>query len=224
MIAKTPDVDSYTERGELQEQIGNFEAAAKDAAAARALDPSDMGALKLAADVAAHRGALNDATRMLDERISVGGKDTDELRAMKADLVGTLGDPQQGLALIDELIASKPGRPELLNVRCWIKGTRNVSIDNALKDCTSGIELTDNTAPILDSRALVWLRMGKLDAALSDVDAALLQTPNLGASRFLRALVLKRLGRMPEAERELLAARRLTPGTETDYRRFGLTY
>lgn len=223
-IAKAPSAENYVNRANLEVQTGDLAAAAKDAEAARALDPSDVGALNLAADIAARRGDLTSGVAKLDERISLAGKEKDGILLDRAMLIASYGDVQEGLAQMDTLIAKKPGNPELLNARCWAKASRQVQIDTALKDCTSAIELTDNSAPILDSRAVVWLRMGRLDAALSDLDAALLQNPSQGETRLVRAIVLKKLGRMAEAQRELASARRLLPNVENEYKRHGLVY
>ena len=137
-------------------------------------------------------------------------------------MIGEFSDAQSALAELDALITEKPGSPELLNERCWVKATRNIQIDTALKDCTSAIELSDSTAAILDSRAVVWVRLGRNEDALRDLDAALLQSPGLGPSRFLRAIVYKRLGRLEQAAADLAIARRMSPSIERDYARFGL--
>ena len=70
---------------------------------------------------------------------------------------------------------------------------------------------------------MVWFRMKRYDDALRDLDAALLQIPALGPSRFLRGLILKKVGRNEEAQKEFTLARRLAPGVEKMYARFGLT-
>jgi len=224
VIAKEPSAENYVNRANLEVQTGDLTAAAKDAEAARAVDPSDVAALTLAADIAARRGDLTSGVAMLDERISVAGKEKDSILLDKAVLIASYGDVQEGLAQMDALIAKKPGRPDLLNARCWAKALRQVQIETALKDCTSAIEMTDDSAPILDSRAVVWLRMGRLDAALSDLDAALLQNPSQGQTRLVRAIVLKKLGRAAEAQKELASSRRLLPNAENEYKRYGLTY
>lgn len=222
IVALEPSVENYVARGELALELGNIAAAAADAEAARKLDPSAQDAVSLAAGILARQGKLAEGLALLDERIDVGGEDKPELQLSKAGLIGEFGDPAQALALLDELIAAKPSNPPLLNTRCWIKATREVQIESALKDCTGAIELTNSTAQILDSRAVVWLRLGRFEEALRDIDAALLQVPDLGQSRFVRAIVLKRLGRDAEAERELVLARRLAPTVEKDYAKFGL--
>ncbi|MFK5108591.1 hypothetical protein ACI394_29055, partial [Klebsiella pneumoniae] len=83
----------------------------------------------------------------------------------------------------------KPGNPDILNLQCWLKGTRQVMLDSALKDCTRAIELSESTAGALDSRAMVWYRLGRDDEALADLDAALDAQPGLASSLFMRAVI-----------------------------------
>ncbi|MDZ3832590.1 MAG: DUF3857 domain-containing protein [Sphingopyxis sp.] len=221
-IALLPTINAYLERSEVRRQLGDVTGAHADADAARKLDPSSSSAVTALAMLSAERGDMEKAIAMLDERIAVGGKERDNLRHSKAQIVGEHGDAVAAIEELDALIAAKPGTPMLLNSRCWIKATRNIAIDTALKDCTSALELSDSTASILDSRALVWMRMDRNEDALRDLDAALQQSPSMGSSRFLRAIVLGRLGRGDAAAADLAASRRLEPAVERDYAKFGL--
>lgn len=219
---KQPSVENYTAHGNLALALGDIPAALADAEAARKLDPNSLPALGLLAEAEAQRGNLARGVALIDDSIALGGEDKPELILAKSALIGEYGDPQEAVKLLDALLLERPGNPEVLNAICWIKGTRNFDLEGALKQCTSAIELSSNSAGILDSRAMVWLRMGRYEEALRDLDAALLQTPSLGPSRFVRAIVLAKLGRKDEAARELALARRLTPWIEKKYARFGL--
>lgn len=221
-LALKPSVDVYLERSEARRELGDIAGALADAEAARKLDPSSSDAVFAVALLMANRGDLAKATALFDERIALGGKTRDDYRASKAAVVGEFGDAAAAIGELDDLIASKPGTPSLLNARCWIKASRDVQIESALKDCTSAMELSDSTANILDSRALVWMRMGRDEDALRDLDAALLQEPGLRSSRFLRAIVRKRMGQTADAAADLAVARQMSPSIERDYARFGL--
>lgn len=222
MLALAPDIDTYLSRSWARESAGDTAGALADAEAARSLDPSSIDAISRVAFLTAERGDVAKGSAMFDERIAIGGKTRSAYRLGKASLLGEYGDPQAALTEVDALLEEKPGSPELLNLRCWIKATRNFMIDTALKDCTQAMELSDSTAPILDSRAFVWLRLGRYEDALRDLDAALLQTPSLGPSRYLRSIVLKAMGHNADAASDLAASRKLSPSTERHYARFGL--
>jgi len=221
-LALLPSADAYLDRSYARRELGDIAGALADADEARKLDPSSFAANATLANLTAERGDVAKATQMFDDRIALGGKTRDDYRRYKASMLGDFGDPLAAIGELDDLITTKPGNPSLLNARCWVKATRNVQLDTALKDCTSALELSDASAQILDSRALVWMRMGRDEDALRDLDAALLQAPGLGSSRFLRALVYQRMGRAGDAVADLAIARQLSPSTEREYARYGL--
>ncbi len=219
-----PSVDVYLQRSALSAELNDLPAALADAERARALDPSSAAATSHVASVKAESGDLAGAVALLDERIALGGETRGAYRQAKAGLMGEYGDPSAAIAMLDTMIAEKPGSPGLLNARCWVKGTRSVMLDTALKDCTSAIELSDNTLAALDSRAMVWFRMGRFTEAMADLDAVLAAEPTMAGSHYLRAAVLKALHRDPEATGELAIARRLQPAGEREYARYGIRF
>jgi len=222
-VALTPSADAYIYRGRVRTNVGDIAGALADFEAARKLDPASTDAISEAAFADARLGKLDTSIALLDERIELGGESSADLKGMKAAILGEFGDAQKAIAIIDDLLVKKPGNPSLLNQRCWIKATRQIMLDSALKDCTKAVELTDNTAQVLDSRALVWMRLGKYDDALADIDATLLEKPDQGPSRFLRGLILQKLGRAPEAKKDIDIAKLLAPYEVTAYAKFGLT-
>jgi transglutaminase-like putative cysteine protease/tetratricopeptide (TPR) repeat protein len=221
-LAIAPTVDLNLSRAWLHRATGNLAAAQSDAEAARTLDPSSVDANIVLADVRAERGDLSGALLLLDERVAMGGETRTDYRKAKADVLGQFGDPAEAIRILDAVVEEKPGSPSLLNARCWIKATRSVMLDSALKDCTSAVELSDVTAGSLDSRAVVWFRLGRYDDALRDLDAALAQAPGQAASLFMRAVVLGKLSRSEEGRRDLAVARRLDPRIDVEYARYGI--
>ena len=222
IVAIAPDIDAYLARAQALQNLGRLKDAVADARKAVALDPSSAAANGLLAGLLAEQGDLDEALALLDKRIDLGGQASDDFKQTKAMVIGEFGDPQSALAILDDLTESKPGDPEILNAQCWIKATRSVMIDSALKDCTSAIELSNSTFAALDSRALVWFRLGRYEDALRDLDAALLQAPSLGSSRFMRGVVLNRLSRPEQAMTDLAIARRLEPRIDATYARYGI--
>ncbi|MDJ0277880.1 tetratricopeptide repeat protein [Sphingomonas sp. 2R-10] len=221
IIATEPTVDLYLQRSYAQFNMGDMARALADAERARALDPSANNAIGQVVQTRAETGDLKGAIALLDERIALGGESRAFLRQMKASLLGEFGDPKEAVALYDSLIGEKPGAPVLLNGRCWAKGTRGVMLDTALKDCTSAIELSNDTMAALDSRALVWYRMGRYPEALADLDTVLAANPDMAGSRYLRAAVLKASKRDAEAASDLALARRMQPMIDRQYARYG---
>jgi tetratricopeptide (TPR) repeat protein len=221
-IAIAPSVDLYLKRSAIRYGIGDIPAALSDAEAARALDPSSEQAISAIASYKAEQGDLASGIALMDQRIALGGNLRSTFRTAKASLVGEYGDPAEAIKQFDALIAEKPGSPDLMNARCWTKGTRNLMIETALKDCTASIELSTDTTAALDSRAMVWFRLGRYDEALADLDAVMAAAPNQSASRFMRGIVLQRLDRTGEAATELKIARKTEPGIDRHYARYGI--
>jgi len=221
-IGIDPSLELYLTRSAVHDDQGNLAAALADGEAARQLDPSSAAAIARVAELKAERGDLPAALALLDERIELGGETRLTYRQVKADLLGRFGDAQEALALVETMIADRPGTPSLLNMRCWIKGTREVDVQGAARDCTSALELSDNPYPILDSRAMVAFRLGNYDDAMRDLDAVLNAVPNMAASRYLRGIVLARIDRRTESAADLAIARRLDPRIDDQYARYGI--
>lgn len=221
-IAIQPDLDLYLQRGFRRFKSGDIAGALADSRMARQLDPSSSGAILATATYLAESGKLDEAIAMVDQKIAIGGDARDGYRSFKASLLGTYGDPQKAIEIVDAQLAEKPGMTALFNERCWLKGSRNVQLDSALQDCTRAVEMSSGSMAALDSRAMLWFRVGRLDDALRDLDAVVAQEPGKEPSRFMRGVVLRRLGRMSEGDVEIAAARRLDPRIDALYGRFGI--
>lgn len=223
-IAIEPTVQLHLRRAELRRELGQDKAALTDMEAALQLDPASQDAIIAAADLRSELGEGKAVLALLQEKIDLGGKERFGFIRAKADVQADMGDVAGAIATLDEAIKDKPGDPDLLNARCWIKATRNVALDTALKDCTKSIELSDNPQGALDSRAMVYYRLKRPEDALADLEVALDAAPEQAASLYLRALVLKGVaGRAGDGEADLAAARALEPRIERTYRRYGVT-
>src|SRR3546814_15626643 len=83
-------------------------------------------------------------------------KDKRDWVGLKADALGQAGRAAEGAALLTDALAERPGDSALLNNLCWLRGTREIPLDAALKDCTRAVELGTHAAAVLDSRAMVF--------------------------------------------------------------------
>ena len=110
-----------------------------------------------------------------------------------------------------------------LNSLCFDKATANVALDTALAECDAALARTPDAPAILDSRAFVLFRMGRLDDALAGYDAALAKAPMLPASLYGRALVRARKGDTAGADRDFRTARRVDPDIDRTFAEYGLT-
>lgn len=221
-IATEPTVQLHLARAQMRLAMRDDKGARADAEAALALDPGSQAAANLLASLRFRGGERDAALALIDERIAAGGKARQGFVTEKAELLGEAGRAEEGVKLIDEEIRVTPGNEILLNSRCWLKGTRNLLLDSALKDCTRAIEIAENPSSIYDSRAMVYFRMGRMEEALADLDAALEVSPMQGASLYLRGVVRRRTGDIKGSDADLAAARLMWPRIDEDYARYGI--
>jgi len=219
-----PTIAFYLRRSALYDRTGRRNLAIKDAEAALALDPSSQDAISELARLRQRSGDLAGALALVDPRIEAGGDSKSDYLRTKAELLSDSGKIEEAAKVIDAALAAKPGTPWLLNSRCWLRGSHNFDLVAALKDCTRAIELSDDSSPALDSRSLVYLRLGKMEEALADSDAARDALPDTPSVRYLRSLILKKLGRVAEATDEVALARRLDPTIDETFAIYKLPF
>ena len=133
-----------------------------------------------------------------------------------------MADADGALAAINEAIQLKSANSQLFNARCWIKGTLAVQLDSAIEDCTRAVELTEDNAAELDSRAMVYFRLNRLNDALADVNAALDRNPGMAGTMYLRAIIERKLGKTRDADDDAANARRIAPRIDEEYARWKL--
>jgi tetratricopeptide (TPR) repeat protein len=221
-IAIETDADLLLWRARVHQLMKDDKQALVDIQAARALDPGSVTAVSALTMLQMKIGQGDAALDLLDERIAEGGDDKASYLSHKAEVLAEMGEMDMALAAMDEALAAAPGDPDMLNSRCWLKGTRNVALDTALKDCTKSIELNDYPASALDSRAMVYFRMDRMDDAMADLKAALDLAPDMPASLYLRGVIRRRQGNQAEGDADLAAARMLSPRIDEDYARYGI--
>ncbi|NIJ67363.1 tetratricopeptide (TPR) repeat protein/transglutaminase-like putative cysteine protease [Sphingomonas leidyi] len=215
---------TYRERAALHRALGHKAESLADLRAAQELDPGNTGTLYALASELAKLGRLDEALALLQPRIDEEGENQPDLLAAKGAALGHARDAAGALAALDAAIAKRPGNAGFLNGRCWIKGTLDVQLDTALKDCTRAIELGSGgaAAAALDSRALVYFRMRRFEEALADINAALEQRPAAANSLFLRGLILRRTGDAKAGDAALAEAELLFPQVNEDFARYGI--
>jgi tetratricopeptide (TPR) repeat protein len=67
----------------------------------------------------------------------------------------------------------------MLNAKCWYQATWNYRAEELDQLCTEAVEKADWSAPVLDSRAMGYYRLGRFEDALKDLESALSTSPEL---------------------------------------------
>ena len=169
--------------------------------------------------------AYQDALAAIDAELS-SAPDADEkarLRRIKVQILAEAGQGPEAITLAGVGIRERPNNATELNTRCWTRMLLNVELPDALRDCEQAVKQDPKDSGIIDSRAWVKLRLGRLDEAIADFDKALALEPRQAASLFGRGLAKVRKGNRESGERDMAAARRLDFDVESEFRRHGIT-
>ncbi|WP_447764825.1 tetratricopeptide repeat protein [Sphingopyxis panaciterrae] len=220
-LKREADADTYIRRAGLYSDLGDFKLSLADIEKALELDPGSETALDYKIRLLADLEQYDDALALVDTQID-SAKDKRGWIGLKADALGRMGRKEEGAALIDETLAARPGDPMLLNELCWLKGTRSFALESALKDCTRALELTDDPAQVLDSRAMVFFRLDRLEEARADLDAALKINPSIPGSLYMRGIIRMRGSDRAGGQADLALARMQNGRIDADYARFGI--
>lgn len=109
-----------------------------------------------------------------------------------------------------------------LNASCWDRALLGTQLDRALAACKGALRLTSQTAPILQSRGLVRLRLGQYTGSIADFSAALKRMPHSPWSLYGRGWDELRLGRIDAGRADIAAALALAPRIGERARAYGL--
>jgi tetratricopeptide (TPR) repeat protein/transglutaminase-like putative cysteine protease len=219
VIEREPDAQSYLLRASLKTEIGDLDGALADAQAGWDLDPSLEAAFTLS-NILPYVGRLEDAIELLEQQNGTPEEES-QLAMAISELEAQAGRKEQGLQRIDDLLAARPNDPQMLNAKCWYQATWNYRAEELDALCTEAVEKADASAPVLDSRAMGYYRLGRLQDALKDLESALSTSPELTPSLFMRGVVRRELGDRAGEEdiREALARQ---PSLAREYARFGI--
>jgi uncharacterized RDD family membrane protein YckC len=118
-----------------------------------------------------------------------------------------------------------PGNPYPWTGRCWNR-TLAGQLNGALQDCDQSLRLR-RSAPALDSRGTVLLKMKRYDESIESYNEALAQNPrpaNLLSANSLygRGLARAGMGDQTGSEADRQAALKLSPNAGDEFPRFGL--
>jgi tetratricopeptide (TPR) repeat protein len=212
------------QRAEAYLRSGRRALGAADLNRAVEADPANVTArihrAQLRMSIAERDGALEDADAAaralvgpVNERLPIAG------------LFTALEAYDRAVEQLDLWIAAHPEDarlPAALNSRCWARALWGRELDKALDDCNGALRRGRKDASVLDSRALVRLRMGDYDKAIQDYDAALTANPKGAWSLYGRGIARRHKGMTVEAEADLKAAAAIAPDLADRARRAGI--
>ena len=115
----------------------------------------------------------------------------------------------------------KPALEAVWNGRCW---TRTIvgELLAALADCNEALRLKPDVAATLDSRGLIYLKMGQWDSAIDDYNSALRLDSKLPTALYGRGLAELKKGETARGQSDIAAARALKHDIEAQYTSYGV--
>ncbi len=110
--------------------------------------------------------------------------------------------------------------------RCRLRAVQGEELAKALSDCNAAYRLSGQsnplTAPILESRGLVRLRLGDYDKAIADYDGSLKTEPKSASALYGRGIAKLRKRKIAEGETDLAEARSVSPTVTDEFTRRGI--
>jgi tetratricopeptide (TPR) repeat protein/predicted aspartyl protease len=241
------DAESRFDRGVVYARDGQLESALQDFDAAITLQPNDIHAHLARAELLHSHPDTNPAAAATEVKSDIdavnrlAGPGASERLALSS-LYGDLGDYPDAVGQIDQWLANHrllDDQATGLNQRCWQRAVANRDLRDALKDCNQALALRPKADPsigsligrdlapedpaILDSRGLVYVRLGNFKNAIRDYDSALSINSNMPTSLYGRGLAELRLGDKARGQADLAAAEKLDAGIAKRFADMGLT-
>jgi tetratricopeptide (TPR) repeat protein/predicted aspartyl protease len=225
-----PDNPEYRyQRAMLHLEMSRPDEALADLNQALKLKPDEVPALIARASLFAHAQKAAAAGEDLDAAGVAASKESD-LRFEMARIYEEAGFLDQVIRqenLWIDAHRDDARMPAALNLRCWARGLKGTDLDQALKDCNAAIRKTSGGTELhlraIDSRGLIYLRLGKYDKSIADYDAVLKERPKVASAWYGRGIDKLRLNRTAEGNADIAQATALSPKVVDDLNRHGVT-
>ncbi len=214
----------FLQRARVRVSLSQSTEALADFTEALRLDPDDIEARIARAQLNASLKNGADAQADLvaaDKLATVQGKARLEI----ASIYLRLDMPELAIANDDQWIASHgqdAGLAGALNSRCWARAYWGIELQKALDDCNAAIAINTESATYLDTRGLVYFRLGQSDKARADYQASLKLNPKQAWSLYGLGLLMLRQGDTEAGNASIAAARGLRPTIDDDAKRHGI--
>jgi tetratricopeptide (TPR) repeat protein len=225
-----PDVPEYFyQRGLAYQQTKQPELALADFDRSLQLKSSDVPVLLSRASLLFRRGERARATADVDAADAAASKESD-LRLEMAHLYEAVELPNSAIKQFDlwiEFHSVDARYPAALNGRCWVRALQGEALPLALKDCNAAERSVQKSsqelAKILDSRALVLLRMGDYEKSIADYNASLKINPKSPWGWYGRGIDELRQHKGSEGQADLARAAGIWPQIADEFSRRGIT-
>ncbi len=216
-ITKAPTPELYVALAGVERKL---DGAVADLKKALELNPRFEPALRALSGLQTLTRDFPAALDTLDRLQAVIGS-TMEVHRLRATLLIQMGEKDRARQSYAAARALARTSTDFNNL-CWEQATRNVGLEDALKDCDSALSLQPGCGPCLDSRGFVLLQMGRNEDAVAEYDKSIALVPRQSASLFGRGIAKLRLNKVAEGEADIAAALEISPSVERTFATYGV--
>jgi tetratricopeptide (TPR) repeat protein/predicted aspartyl protease len=220
--------DYFYQRGTVFWQSNQPEKALNDFDRALHLKPSYVLALLARSDLRIQAGDRMGAVADLNAANAAAPREDAAHYSMAADYV-RLGRFTQAIEQYDLWIASHPVDAKLYSAlvgRCRVRALGDISLQSALEDCNQALSHARKASPfyaeVLDTRGLVWLRLGDYDKSTADFDASLKITPRNAWSLYGRGIDKMRAKKTSDGQADIAQAKLISADIGDTFDKYGI--
>ena len=178
--------------------------------------------------IAMHLAAADPKNMSWQEDLAYTYRNVAAVLNAQGNLQDALKSYREGLAVDNRRLHAAPENIYVqrdvandLNRTCWMAAILG-ELREALRDCNESLKLQPKDIHTLDSRGLVYLKLGRYVDAISDYDTVLLSGPKNASSLFGRGLAKLRSGDLTEGERDIAAAKSLRASIAKEFVEYGV--
>lgn len=126
------------------------------------------------------------------------------------------------LAAYENLTKEQPKKAVPWNSLCWHLVTTGGDLNRALDACNTAIKLDPRFANALDSRGLVYLKLGDYQHALADYDGALKLCPRMAGAAYGRGISKMKLGDFAAGSEDIIQGKTANPSLVAQFASYGI--
>lgn len=187
---------------------GDLNAAEQFCARAEVLKPSDAAPHKLIGVARLLEKRYAGARDEFAQAVRLAPRDASN-RVGLAEALRGQGDFGGSIRAFTVALKLAPRDAGIWNARCWTRGLFGKQLRAGLGDCNTALALWSANASFLDSRGLIYLRLGDARSAIRNYDRALAITSNLPTAVYGRGVSKLRLGHLQDGVTDITLARSL---------------
>jgi tetratricopeptide (TPR) repeat protein/predicted aspartyl protease len=216
------------QRGMIYWQMKQPDPAMADFDQALKLKPDNLPALIARAQLLFQRGDKDLGAADLDAADAIAPKEADERYQMAHayERADRLAPAITQLTVWINWHADDARVPNALNSRCWFRALEGADLALAVKDCNAALKRADKASPfyakVLDSRGLVFLRMGDYAKSIADYDASLKINAKNAWSLYGRGIDKLRQQKTSDGDADIAQASAVWPQVVEEFKRRGI--